>query len=1238
MTAPFSLNSRTARSIPRPPGTSALAPVFLAALLLHACADDPTDPPLPPAASRILIEPDSVVLNTIGASATLTATVIDTEGDTIDDATVTWASAAPAIATVDTAGTVTAVHFGKTRISATSDSVTGHATVEVKRKFTDREILTMLYEATGGDDWNDNTNWLSNRPLSGWAGVETDEDGHVTEISLPWNNLSGNIPPELGYLPNLEVLAAYGNLLTGRIPPELGMLTKVRVFSLSNNLLEGAIPSELGDLVSVDSMYLSDNRLSGSIPPELGKLANLKLLWLFNNGLSGRIPPEMGNLENLRVLSISNNELEGALPPEIGDLDSLEWLSLHSNSLAGALPDELGKLGKLEVMWLGGNGITGPLPPELGNLGALKQLNLWQNQVNGTIPPELGRLTSLERLVLSSNQLSGSIPPTLGNLSKLAHLGLYGNNLSGTIPPELGNLSSLVDFWLSENRLSGSLPAELGKLSTVEEFGVQNNRLSGRIPPEFGRMSSLVKLALHNNNLSGTLPPELGELGNLSELRVHGNPALEGLLPRSFMNLGLTYLDIGGTDVCPQLDDVFQEWLRHVPRAYGLICPATLVERFALSELYAGTGGDSWSDNSGWDSDAPVDDWYGVTVGDSLVLRLDLPDNGLDGPLPPVIANLRALETFDLSDNLLQAGFPGAIVTMDALDTIRLSGNEDMEGPFPYRMIDMTELEALQYAETGLCASPSRTFQEWMDGLDIADGSTCQRADSVKLSLPVVYLTQAIQRPEGDLPLLSNREALLRVFLVGDRDNAFFEPEVFATFTRDGREVYRVVMPSQVDRLPTSADEGSLVQSYNALIPARHIVEGTELVVVADSAGIIPRAAGSRTRFPVTGSESLDVIEVPPMELTVVPVLEAGDPDSAVFDWTDGIDDDSRQVSQFRNSFPFSEFSATAREAYVTSLDLTESDGQWNLVLELERVRRDEEGTGYWYGAALSRNGYVRGVARLNGWVSIGKPEDAELAHEVGHNLDLRHAPCGGAGGTDPDFPYPTGKIGKWGYDSREGSVLSPRRIPDVMGYCYRGGQKSWLSDYYFEKVIDLREEKEGDDAQRRMAGAGPDGRMLVLWGGVLNGELRIEPVHPMHTAPMLPDEAGPYGLDGITSTGDIAFSLSFTPGEDVYGNRYFLFAIPIEDDWEDTLDRITLTGPEGEVTVDSGDRRGITVVTDPATGRGSGDPAGLGPGPAGRAGRHGRASSGDDKGNPGGGAAALTPDGGKPDHHDWSS
>lgn len=384
--APFSRSSRSARSIQRPPA----APVLLAALVLHGCSDDPTDP-APPGAGRILIEPDSVVLNTIGASTTLTATVIDTEGDTIDDASVTWASADAAVATVDKAGVVTSVDFGRTKVSATYDSVSGEAAVEVAPKFTDREILEMFYEATGGDDWYENTNWLSSQPLSRWAGIETGEEGRVTGISLPRNNLAGSIPPELGYLAGLEVLSVHGNHLRGRMPPELGMLTSLRELSLSANLLSGPIPAELGSLASVVSVHLSDNQLWGAIPPELGQLESLEVLWLFNNSLTGRFPAALGDLASLRELSISGNRLDGPLPPEIGGLESLQWLSLHGNSLRGALPAEVGELGKLEVLWLGGNGITGPLPSELGDLAALRELSLWNNQVNGSIPPELRR-------------------------------------------------------------------------------------------------------------------------------------------------------------------------------------------------------------------------------------------------------------------------------------------------------------------------------------------------------------------------------------------------------------------------------------------------------------------------------------------------------------------------------------------------------------------------------------------------------------------------------------------------------------------------------------------------------------------------------------------------------------------------------------------------------------------------------------------------------------------------------
>ena len=66
---------------------------------------------------------------------------------------------------------------------------------------TDREALAALYNATGGAP--SLSKWLSDAPLSEWDGVKTDDDGRVTELNLTGNQLSGEIPPELGSLSNL---------------------------------------------------------------------------------------------------------------------------------------------------------------------------------------------------------------------------------------------------------------------------------------------------------------------------------------------------------------------------------------------------------------------------------------------------------------------------------------------------------------------------------------------------------------------------------------------------------------------------------------------------------------------------------------------------------------------------------------------------------------------------------------------------------------------------------------------------------------------------------------------------------------------------------------------------------------------------------------------------------------------------------------------------------------------------
>ena len=73
----------------------------------------------------------------------------------------------------------------------------------------DRDALVALYRATGGDSWTNQANWLrEDAPIALWQGVTTDINNRVTRLYLSDNQLTGEIPTELGNLANLEQLSA----------------------------------------------------------------------------------------------------------------------------------------------------------------------------------------------------------------------------------------------------------------------------------------------------------------------------------------------------------------------------------------------------------------------------------------------------------------------------------------------------------------------------------------------------------------------------------------------------------------------------------------------------------------------------------------------------------------------------------------------------------------------------------------------------------------------------------------------------------------------------------------------------------------------------------------------------------------------------------------------------------------------------------------------------------------------
>ncbi len=377
---------------------------------------------LPQPAARIELNISQATLTSIGQSLKLDALVYDIDGMAIPDAPVSWTSSHPAVATVDSTGLVSAVSNGTTLITATSGGVSTFATIHVVIEGTvappepsiDRDVFFAFYHATGGPNWTNNTNWLSEAPLDEWYGVATDSDGRVRTLSLGDNNLIGSLPPALGQLVNLEIL------------------------DLNTNQLAGIIPADLGDLVNLTWLQLRDNQLIGRIPAELGQLSNLTGMFFGSNRLMGSIPSELGQLIDLEQLELDRNQLSGGIPAELGQLSNLVRLDLGNNHLAGGIPSELGKLTSLAQLDLSLNEITGSIPAELGQLTNLRGLRLGTNQLAGGIPVDLGQLTMLDTIDFGSNQLTGPVPSELGGLTRLRSLDLQNNmDLSGPLPAEL---------------------------------------------------------------------------------------------------------------------------------------------------------------------------------------------------------------------------------------------------------------------------------------------------------------------------------------------------------------------------------------------------------------------------------------------------------------------------------------------------------------------------------------------------------------------------------------------------------------------------------------------------------------------------------------------------------------------------------------------------------------------------------------------------------------------------------
>ena len=1219
------------------------------------------------------LEPDGAIVtfNTLPPAVidpirpTVTLSASPPSIDWGDTATLTWSSTnavgatiTPEVGEVEPSGSreVSPAVTTTYRITVMSAyGVTAKASTEIQVAVTERGALTVLYGATGGSNWVERTNWLTDAALGSWHGVEVDGTGRVVSLELDSNNLVGRIPPEIAQLTRLERLSLEGNTLGGPIPPEIGRLSRLSYLILSRNDLRGEIPPELGGLTRMITLGLSYNRLSGEIPPELGDLSHLGWLDLSQNDLTGEVPPQLAIL-GLQTLHLEGNLLRGPVPDSFlgsglrgfsfafpehrnlylclpGTAAFVAWSAgvshepntrfCNESDRAGlrALYEATGGAGWTNAGgWLSGPAVGRWHGVESDSLGRVIALDLENNGLSGELPAALSRLSAMTELRIARNTLNGRLPASLtavplrelryagtglctpsessfrawlntmavhegtgaecapttdrdiletlyratgGPNWKVRHnwqtdaplgdwhgvevdaggrvvsLNLHGNNLAGVIPAELGWLTNLESLDLGFNPLTGPIPPELGQLSNLRVLYLFFTQLSGEIPAELGKLAALEQLWLQRIPLKGTIPRELG---NLSRLRFLGmsESNLSGPVPLELGRLTrLERLYLRGNNLSGA-----------IPRTLGNL---TGLNTLNLHGNFL-TG--------------PIPAELGAL---SALEFAWLSDNGVTGPIPHEIGGLSAARVLSLANNDLSGSLPATFGRLTRLEFLNLSNNPRMGGALPPSLAALDRLDSFYAGGTALCAPGEAGLQAWLATVRNQRVMHCSTAGR-----STAYLTQAVQSLEYPVPLVAGRPALLRVFVTALRKTNAAIPPVRARFYHGGAEVHVENVPAGLDSIPIQIEEGSLSKSANARIPASVVQPGLEMVIEIDPQGTLDPGLDIERRIPATGRMSVQVEHMPTLQLTWIPMISRESPDSSILDLSRGLTAESPLFRPTRTLLPIREF-----ELAVHGVVQTSTRDAFELLREVEAIRVMEGGTGYYMGSMANLTGSV-GVATTPGQSSVVAPGDYTIAHELGHNLNLLHAPCGGAGAPDESFPSATASIGAWGYDFRGAGRLIPPSHKDLMAYC----QPQWISDYHFTKALLYRlDRKAAEGASATRAGKA---QSLLLWGGLDEmGAPVLEPAFVVEARPMLPSVRGAYEVTGESAGGEVLFSLGFDMPAVAHGRASsFAFALPARPEWAGRLERIRLKGPAGSVILDAGSRQPMTITRDPGSGR----------------------------------------------------